>query len=78
MPVSFETFLRFWIAENIQAGADRIDPKALDSMVRLLSDQLTEDATVNGFYREVVEAAKPYGGVQGYVRHELEAARQRR
>jgi hypothetical protein len=37
------------------------------------SDELTDDATVRGFYGEVVEAAEPYGGVEGYVRHELES-----
>jgi len=66
--------LRSWIAENIPAAA-RTDANYPESMIRVLSDELTEEATMRGFYDEVVEAAKPYGGVQGYVRHELEAAR---
>ena len=77
MPESFETFFRFWIAENIHTAA-RTDANYPESMIRVLRDQLTEEATMRGFYGEVVEAAKPYGGVQGFVRHGLEAARQRK
>jgi len=39
--------------------------------VRLRADELTEDATTGGFYGELVEAAKPYSGVEGYVRSKL-------
>jgi hypothetical protein len=71
MAESFETFLRVWTDANIHTA--HVDSKQLDLMVRLLSDELTEDATVRGFYGQVVEAAEPYGGVDGYVRHELES-----
>ena len=47
-------------------------------MIRVLGDELIEEATVQGFYGEVVEAAKPYGSVEGYVRHELEAVSPRK
>jgi len=39
--------------------------------VRLRADELTEDAATAGFYGELVEAAKPYSGVEGYVRSKL-------
>ena len=77
MPESFETFLRFWIAENVHTAA-RTDPNYPESIIRVLGDELIEEATVQGFYGEVVEAAKPYGSVEGYVRHELEAVSPRK
>ena len=61
----FETWLRVWIAENLSA-ADRAD-----TWVRLRADELAQDAMHAGFYGELVEAAKPYGGVEGYVRSKL-------
>ena len=61
----FETWLRVWIAENLSA-ADRAD-----TWVRLRADELAQDATHAGFYGELVEAAKPYRGVEGYVRSKL-------
>ena len=54
------------------------DPNYPESMIRVLGDELIEEATVQGFYGEVVEAAKPYGGVEGYVRHELEVVSSRK
>jgi uncharacterized membrane protein affecting hemolysin expression len=40
--------------------------------VLLRADELTEDATHAGFYGELVEAVKPYGGVAGFVRSKFE------
>ena len=42
------------------------DPE--DVWVRLRADELVEDAKTAGCYGELVEAAKPYGGAEGYVR----------
>jgi hypothetical protein len=42
--------------------------------VLLRADELTEDATHAGFYGELVEAVKPYGGVAGVVRSKFETA----
>ena len=33
--------------------------------------ELVEDATMAGFYGELIEAVKPYGGAEGYVRRKL-------
>ena len=74
--ISFETFLRVWIAERHTAA--RTDTNYPESMICVLGDELIEEATVQGFYGEVVEAAKPYGSVEGYVRHELEAVSPRK
>ena len=65
---NFEGWLLNWIAVNLSA-ADRAD---LSDWVRLRADELSEDATHAGFYAELVEAAKPYGGVEGYVRSKLQ------
>ena len=62
----FETWLRIWTAENLGSPSESTDPE--DVWVRLRADELVEDATTAGFYGELVEAAKPYGGAEGYVR----------
>ena len=36
------------------------------------ADELIEDATHAGFYGELVEAVKPYGGAEGYVGSKLQ------
>jgi hypothetical protein len=36
-----------------------------------MADELVEAATVKGFYGELVEVAKPYGDVVGFVRNKL-------
>jgi hypothetical protein len=46
-------------------------------IVRRTADELTEAATIAGFYGELVEAAHPNGGVQGFVRHKFEEASRR-
>jgi hypothetical protein len=74
MPETFETFLRIWIAENISSLGDHTDPSDWKFIVRRKSDELTEAATISGFYGELVEAAQPYGGVVGYVRYKFEEA----
>ena len=70
MPENFETWLRIWLAENLDLG-DRTDPNV---WVRLRADELIEDAAHAGFCGELVEAVKPYGGVAGFVRGKFEAA----
>ena len=74
MPENFETWLRIWIAENIGSLGDHAEPSASDTVVLLQANELTEDATHAGFYGELVEAAKPYGGVERFVRQKLEEA----
>ena len=71
MPETFETFLRIWIAENIGTLGDHTDPSDWKFIVRRKSDELTEAATIRGFYDELVEAAQPYGGVVGFVRQKF-------
>jgi hypothetical protein len=62
---NFETWLRIWTAENLCPSVST-DPE--DVWVRLRADELVEDAKTAGCYGELVEAAKPYGGAEGYVR----------
>jgi hypothetical protein len=68
---TFETWLLTWTAANLGSLSEDDD---LSTWVRLRSDELTEDATTAGFYGELVEAAKPYGGVEGYIRTKLKNA----
>jgi hypothetical protein len=65
---NFETWLLIWTAANLGSFREGDD---LSTWVRLRADELTEDATMAGFYGELVESAKPYGGVEGYVRSKL-------
>jgi len=62
---NFETWLLIWTAANLGSLRESDD---VSVWVRLRADELTEDATTGGFYGELVEAAKPYSGVEGYVR----------
>jgi hypothetical protein len=73
MPENFETFLRIWIAENIYSVSGR-QSGYVDHIVRQTADELVDAATVEGFYGELAEAAKPYGGVAGLVRNKFDAA----
>ena len=68
---TFETWLLIWTAENLGSFRDGDD---LSTWVRLRADELIEDATMAGFYVELIEAAKAYGGVEGYVRRKLKDA----
>jgi hypothetical protein len=72
MPESFETFLRIWMAENIHSLNDYAGD--WNFIVGRNADELTEAATIAGFYGELVEAAHPYGGVEGFVRNKFEEA----
>ena len=69
---SFETFLRIWTAENIHSLTNHAGD--WDFIVRRTADELTDAATIAGFYPELVEAAHPYGGVVGFVRNKFEEA----
>jgi hypothetical protein len=71
---TFETFLRIWVAENIGSLDDHTDPSDWNFMLRRRADELIEAATINGFYGELVEAAKPYGGVAEFVREKFKEA----
>jgi hypothetical protein len=44
------------------------------TFLREQADELTDAAAITGFYGELVEAAKPYGGVAGFVRNKFEEA----
>jgi len=69
---NFETWLLIWTAANLGSFREGDD---LSVWVRLRADELTQDATHAGFYGELVEAAKPYGGVEGYIQNKLEEVR---
>ena len=72
MPETFETFLRIWITENIRTLGSQIDATNLKYILRVKSDELEKAATIKGFYGELVEAVRPYGGIEGYVQHQFE------
>ena len=75
MPETFETFLRIWIAENIGSLGSQTDATNLKYILRVRADELENAATIKGFYDELAEAARPYGGIEGYVHHQFEEAR---
>ena len=75
MPETFETFLRIWIAENIGSLGSQTDATNLKYILRVRADELENAATIKGFYDELAEAARPYGGIEGYVQHQFEEAR---
>jgi hypothetical protein len=74
MPETFETFLRIWIAENIGTLGSQIDATNLKYILRVKADELEKAATIRGFYGELVEAVRPYRGIEGYVQHQFEEA----
>jgi hypothetical protein len=74
MPETFETFLRIWIAENIGSLGSQTDATNLKYILRVKADELEKAATIKGFYGELVEAVRPYGGIEGYVQHQFEEA----
>ena len=73
MSENFETFLRFWVGENIRP-LDQTDSSDLHEIVRTRAKELTSAATTAGFYGERDEAAHPYGGIEGLVRDKFEQA----
>jgi hypothetical protein len=73
MSENFATFLRFWTAEHIHS-LGHTDPSDLDHIIHSQAEALASAATTAGFYGELVEAAHPYGGVEGYVRSKLNEA----
>jgi hypothetical protein len=72
MPETFETFLRIWIAENIGTLGSQTDAPNLKYILRVKADELEKAATIKGFYGELGEAVRPYGGIEGYIQHEFE------
>jgi hypothetical protein len=74
MSENFETFLRFWIAENIRPLDAR---DSLDDMVRSRAKDLQAAATTAGFFGELDEAVHPYGSVEGFVRDKFKQAGKR-
>jgi hypothetical protein len=48
----------------------------LKYILRVKADELEKVATIKGFYGELVEAVRPYGGIEGYVQHEFEEVNQ--
>ena len=71
MPETFETFFRIWIAENIGSLGSQTDATNLKYILRVRADELEKAATIKGFYGELTEAVRPYGGIEGYVRHQF-------
>ena len=74
MSENFETFLRFFIAENIRPLDDR---DSLDDIVRSRAKDLQAAATTAGFFGELDEAVHPYGSVEGFVRGKFKQASER-
>ena len=74
MPETFETFLRIWIAENIGSLGSQTDATNLKYILRVRADELEKAATIKGFYGELTEAVRPYGGIEGYWPHQFEKA----
>jgi hypothetical protein len=72
MPETFETFLRSWIAENVDSLGSQTDATNLKYILRVKADELEKAATAKGFYGELAEAVRPYGGIEGYVQHQFE------
>ena len=66
MPENFETFLRVWVAENIGSLGSQTDATNLEYILRVRADELEKAATIKGLYGELAEAARPYGGTEGY------------
>ena len=63
--------LRIWIAENIGSLGSQTDATNLKYILCVRADELEKAATIKGFYGELTEAVRPYGGIEGYVRHQL-------
>jgi hypothetical protein len=76
MSENFETFLRFWIAENIRP-LDGPDPSALEDIFRSRAKELEAAATTAGFYGELDEEVHPYGSVEGFIRDKFKQASKR-
>ena len=74
---TFETFLRIWIAENIGSLGSQTDATNLKYILRVRADELEKAATIKGFYSELAEAARPYGGIEGYVQEKANPSRRR-
>jgi hypothetical protein len=74
MPENFETFLRILVAENISSLGSQTDATNLKYILRVRADELEKAATIKGFYGELGEAVRPYGGIEGYVQHQFEEA----
>jgi hypothetical protein len=67
--------LRIWIAENIGSLGSQTDATNLKYILRVRADEREKAATNRGFYGELAEAVRPYGGIEGYVQHQFEEAR---
>jgi hypothetical protein len=50
------------------------DATNLKYILRVRADELEKAATIKGFYGELGEAVRPYGGIEGYVQHQFEEA----
>jgi hypothetical protein len=50
------------------------DATNLEYILRVKADELEKAATIKGFYGELAEAARPYGGIEGYVQHQFKEA----
>jgi len=74
MSENFETFLRFWLAENTRPLGPS---ESLDDVVRSRAKELQAAATTAGLFGELDEAAHPYGSVEGLVRDKFKQANKR-
>ena len=54
--------------------SSQIDATNLKYILRVKADELEKAATIKGFYGELVEAVRSYGGTEGYVQHQFEEA----
>jgi hypothetical protein len=74
-PKASKRFLRIWVAENVGSLGSQTDATNLKYILRVRADELEKAATIKWFYGELSEAARPYGGIEGYVQHQFEEAR---
>ena len=73
MSANFETFLRFWIAENIRPP-DGFEPGALDDIVHSRAKELEAAATSAGYYGELDEGASLWQR-RGFCTRQIQAGR---
>jgi hypothetical protein len=71
---AFEEFMRKWVAERIVTLGPNVDPSDREYFVKQRANELNGLALEHAFRAPLHEAANPYGGVLGYVRHIYEKA----
>jgi hypothetical protein len=66
---AFEALIRRWQAKKIGAFGDQsVDPSNVEEMINRRATELIAPAREKAFRAALQAAARPYGGVDGYVR----------